>query len=114
MSALQPVRGTRDILPDEMRRHRRVVECARAVAERYGYLEMATPAFEFTEIFRRSLGDTSDVVTKEMYTFAMKEGEEITLRQEATAGIARAVVSGADPRHTLLGQPCNPHRWKQQ
>jgi histidyl-tRNA synthetase len=94
LSALQPVRGTRDILPDEMRRHRRVVETARAVAERYGYLEMATPAFEFTEIFRRSLGDTSDVVTKEMYTFAMKEGEEITLRPEATAGIARAVVSG--------------------
>ena len=94
MSALQPVRGTRDILPDEMRRHRRVVEAARLLAERYGYLQMTTPVFEFTEVFRRSLGNTSDVVSKEMYTFSMKEGEEITLRPEATAGIARALISG--------------------
>jgi histidyl-tRNA synthetase len=94
LSTLQPVRGTRDILPDEMRRHRAVIDTARALAERYGYLEMATPVFEFTEVFKRSLGDTSDVVTKEMYTFSMKEGEEITLRPEATAGIARAFISG--------------------
>ena len=94
MSALQPVRGTRDILPDEMRRHRAVIETARELAERYGYLQMATPVFEFTEVFRRTLGETSDIVTKEMYTFAMKEGEEITLRPEATAGIARAFISG--------------------
>ncbi|MFQ5774849.1 MAG: histidine--tRNA ligase [Kiloniellaceae bacterium] len=94
MPALQPVRGTRDILPDEMRRHRKVVETARELAERYGYLEMITPVFEFSEVFRRTLGETSDIVTKEMYTFAMKEGEEITLRPEATAGIARAFISG--------------------
>jgi histidyl-tRNA synthetase len=94
LSALQPVRGTRDIMPDEMRRHRAVVETARALAETYGYLEIATPVFEFTEVFRRTLGDTSDIVTKEMYSFAMKEGEEITLRPEATAGIARAFISG--------------------
>jgi histidyl-tRNA synthetase len=94
LSTLQPVRGTRDILPDEMRRHRVVVDTARALAEQYGYLEMSTPVFEFTEVFKRSLGDTSDVVTKEMYTFSMKEGEELTLRPEATAGIARAFISG--------------------
>jgi len=94
LSRLQPVRGTRDILPDEMRRHRVVVEAARAVAERYGYQEMVTPVFEFTEIFKRTLGDTSDVVTKEMYTFSIGEGEEVTLRPEATAGVARALVSG--------------------
>jgi histidyl-tRNA synthetase len=94
LSTLQPVRGTRDILPDEMRRHRAVMDTARALAERYGYLEMSTPVFEFTEVFKRTLGDTSDVVTKEMYTFSMKEGEEITLRPEATAGIARAFISG--------------------
>ena len=93
MSALQPVRGTRDILPEEMRRHRVVTDTAAEVAGRYGYLEMSTPVFEFTEVFKRSLGDTSDVVTKEMYTFAMKEGEQITLRPEATAGIARAFIS---------------------
>ncbi len=94
MSRLQPVRGTRDILPDEMRRHRVVIDTARALAEQYGYLEMSTPVFEFTEVFKRSLGDTSDVVTKEMYTFSMKESEELTLRPEATAGIARAFISG--------------------
>ena len=94
MTALQPVRGTRDVLPDEMRRHRAVIETARGLAERYGYLEMTTPVFEFTEVFKRTLGETSDVVTKEMYTFAMKEGEQITLRPEATAGVARALISG--------------------
>lgn len=94
MSSLQPVRGTRDILPDEMRRHRAVVETARAVAARYGYHEMATPVFEFTEVFKRTLGETSDVVTKEMYTFAIGEGELVTLRPEATAGVARALISG--------------------
>ena len=94
MSALQPVRGTRDILPEEMRRHREVIETARRVAARYGYQEMAVPVFEFTEVFSRTLGETSDIVTKEMYTFAMKDGEQLTLRPEATAGIMRALISG--------------------
>lgn len=94
MPALQPVRGTHDLLPAEMRRHRVVTETARAIAARHGYDEMVTPVFEFTEIFKRSLGDTSDVVTKEMYTFAMGDGEQITLRPEATAGVARALISG--------------------
>jgi len=76
-----------------MRRHRTVIERARDLAERYGYLEMATPIFEFTEVFQRTLGDTSDVVTKEMYTFSMKDGEEITLRPENTAGVARAFMT---------------------
>ena len=94
MADMQPVRGTRDLLPEDMRRHREVVERAREVALRYGYQEMATPIFEFTEVFKRTLGDTSDIVTKEMYTFAMKEGEEITLRPENTAGVVRAMLSG--------------------
>jgi len=93
LSSLQPVRGTHDLLPEEMRRQRAVSERAREIAERYGYLEMATPVFEFTEVFKRTLGDTSDVVTKEMYTFAMKDGEEITLRPENTAGVARAFIT---------------------
>ncbi len=94
MSSLQPVRGTHDLLPADMRRHRKVRDTARAVAERYGYLEMATPIFEFTEVFKRTLGEASDVVTKEMYTFSMKEGEEITLRPENTASVVRAFLSG--------------------
>jgi len=77
-----------------MHRHRRVSEVARSVAERYGYLEMATPIFEFSEVFERTLGDTSDIVTKEMYSFVDKGGEALTLRPEATAGIARAFISG--------------------
>ncbi|MEX1306270.1 MAG: histidine--tRNA ligase [Rhodovibrionaceae bacterium] len=93
MAALQPVRGTHDLLPEEMRRHRAVIERARGVAELYGYLEMATPVFEFTEVFQRTLGDTSDIVTKEMYTFETAGGERITLRPENTAGVARAYMS---------------------
>ena len=93
MADMQPVRGTRDLLPDDMRRHREVVERAREMALRYGYQEIATPIFEFTEVFKRTLGDTSDIVTKEMYTFAMKEGEQITLRPENTAGVVRALLS---------------------
>jgi len=100
VTSLQPVRGTHDLLPDAMRRHRAVIEGARLVAERYGFQEMATPIFEFTEVFKRTLGDTSDIVTKEMYTFVMgggdrsEEGDSITLRPENTAGVARAFISG--------------------
>ena len=94
MPPLQPVRGTRDLSPEEARRHRHVVETARDVAERYGYLEAAVPIFEFTEVFQRTLGETSDVVTKEMYTFEDRGGDRLTLRPEVTAGLARAVISG--------------------
>lgn len=93
MSSLQPVRGTHDLLPDDSRRHRYVEETAFAVAKRYGYGEIVTPIFEFTEVFSRTLGETSDVVTKEMYTFAMGD-ESLTLRPEGTAGVARAFISG--------------------
>jgi histidyl-tRNA synthetase len=85
-----------------MRRHRRVVECARAAAERYGYLEMATPIFEFSEVFKRTLGDTSDIVTKEMYTFSDKGGDQLTLRPENTAGVARAFIAGGLSQHLPL------------
>jgi histidyl-tRNA synthetase len=102
LSSLQPVRGTHDLLPEEMRRHRRVVETARAVAERYGYLEMATPIFEFSEVFKRTLGDTSDIVTKEMYSFTDRGGEQLTLRPEGTASVARALISEGLAQHLPL------------
>jgi histidyl-tRNA synthetase len=95
MSALRPVRGTHDIVGEEALRHRRVVETGREVAARYGYAEIALPVFEFTEVFARTLGETSDIVTKEMYTFEDRGGERITLRPEFTAGVARALISGA-------------------
>ncbi len=93
MPSLSPVRGTHDILPDDNRRYRRVEETAYHVAERFGYGEITTPVFEFTEVFSRTLGDTSDIVTKEMYTFEDKGGDQITLRPEGTAGVARAYIS---------------------
>ena len=93
MPSLNPVRGTHDILPDDNRRYRRVEETAYHVAERFGYGEITTPVFEFTEVFSRTLGDTSDIVTKEMYTFEDKGGDRITLRPEGTAGVARAYIS---------------------
>ena len=102
MARLQPVRGTHDLLPEQARAFRRVADAARGVAERYGYHEMATPIFEFSEVFKRTLGDTSDIVTKEMYTFADRSGAEITLRPEGTAGVARAVISSGLAQHMPL------------
>ncbi len=93
MSSLQPVRGTHDIYAEDGRRHRHVVETARGVAETYGYDEISTPIFEFSEVFKRTLGDVSDIVTKEMYSFTDRGGEAITLRPEGTAGVCRALVS---------------------
>jgi histidyl-tRNA synthetase len=90
---LQPVRGTHDILPDTMARHRRVAETARDLAALYGFEQVETPIFEFTEVFKRTLGDTSDIVTKEMYTFQDRSGDVLTLRPEGTAGVARMVIS---------------------
>ena len=94
MSVLQPVRGTHDLLAEESRRHRRVEDVAFETARRYGFGEIITPIFEFTEVFSRTLGETSDVVTKEMYTFTDRSGDSITLRPEGTAGVARAFISG--------------------
>jgi histidyl-tRNA synthetase len=102
VSQLQPVRGTHDLLPDEMRRYRHVVDTARAAAECFGYLEVETPIFEFSEVFKRTLGDTSDIVTKEMYTFTDRGGETITLRPEGTASVARAFISGGLAQHVPL------------
>ena len=93
MRALQPARGTQDLLPEAARRHRRVIETARATAELYGFAEMATPIFEFTEVFSRPIGEHTDIVAKEMYTFTDRGGEEVTLRPENTAGVVRAVIS---------------------
>lgn len=90
---LQPVRGTHDILPTDALKRRFIAETAREVGMLYGYEELATPVFEFTKVFSRSLGETSDVVTKEMYTFTDRGGDMITLRPEFTAGVVRALIS---------------------
>jgi histidyl-tRNA synthetase len=72
------------------------------VSELYGYQEIATPIFEFSEVFKRTLGDTSDIVTKEMYSFTDNGGESITLRPENTASVARAVISGGMAQNVPL------------
>lgn len=107
MTRLQPVRGTHDILPGEARRFRHITETFRRLAEGYGMAEIATPIFEFTEVFARSLGDTTDVVTKEMYTFEDRSGDSITLRPEYTAGIARAFISNGLSQEA----PCKFFAW---
>ena len=94
MTALQPVRGTRDLLPEDSWKHNHIVAAGRKLAANYGYGEIATPIFEQTEVFARTLGDASDIVTKEMYTFTDKGGDSITLRPEGTAAVARAFISG--------------------
>ncbi|WGF87694.1 histidine--tRNA ligase [Marinivivus vitaminiproducens] len=93
MAELRPVRGTHDLIGEDARRHRAVIETARAVAERYRYEDIATPIFEFAEVFTRPLGDTSDIVTKETYTFEDRGGEKLTLRPENTAAVCRALLS---------------------
>lgn len=93
MPPAQPVRGTKDLIGDDQRRHSHVVATARAAAAAYGFDEWTTPIFEDTSVFARTLGDTSDVVTKEMYTFTDRGGDSLTLRPENTAGICRALVS---------------------
>lgn len=93
MATARPVRGTHDLFGETIRRHRHVIETGRAASALYGYEEIATPVFEFTDVFLRTLGDTSDVVTKEMYTFEDRGGESLTLRPENTAGVARAAIS---------------------
>lgn len=100
--ALQPVRGTHDILADEARLRRYIFDKAMKIAECYGFGEIATPIFEFTDVFSRTLGETSDVVNKEMYTFEDRGGESITLRPEFTAGIVRAFLSNGLQQHLPL------------
>lgn len=102
MASLQPARGTHDLLPEDFRRHARVIDIARETASLYGFAPIATPIFEFTEVFQRTLGDTSDIVTKEMYTFTDKGGEQVTLRPEGTAGVARALISNGLSQHLPL------------
>ena len=86
------MRGTMDVLPEQVGAFRYIEDTARKVAAKYGFEEIRTPTFESTELFRRGVGDTSDVVQKEMYTFSDLDGRSLTLRPEGTAGVARAVI----------------------
>jgi histidyl-tRNA synthetase len=89
----RPVRGTKDLLPNQYHTFEKVIKSASIIAKRYGFQNFATPIMEYTEVFNRTLGDTSDVVNKEMYSFIDRGGDSLTLRPEFTAGIMRAVIS---------------------
>ena len=93
MEKIQSVRGTYDLYGEAKRKLKKVIETGSKVVEKYGFEEIETPIFEFTEVFSRNLGDTSDIVTKEMYCFSDKGGESLTLRPEGTAGAVRAFIS---------------------
>ena len=90
---IQKIKGTMDILPEETPLWRHIESVMRQEAEKYGYGEIRTPTFENTELFVRGVGDTTDVVQKEMYTFADRdEGRSISLRPEGTASVVRALI----------------------
>jgi histidyl-tRNA synthetase len=90
---IQPVRGMSDILPAQIAYWQRLEAVAREVLAGYGYEEMRVPVMEQTDLFKRSIGEFTDIVEKEMYTFTDKGGESLTLRPEATAGMVRAAIS---------------------
>ena len=90
---LQSVRGTHDHLPEDMYKFKHIITKAEYISALYGFKPMATPIFEFSSVFKKTLGESSDIVNKEMYTFNDKGNEEITLRPEGTAGIVRAIIS---------------------
>ncbi len=94
------IKGTQDFLPSNSNQVRYVEEVAVRIAENFGYHEIRTPVFEHTELFQRGVGDTTDVVQKEMYTFDDKGGRSITLRPEGTAGVIRAFLE-----HGLFNEP---------
>ncbi|MEB3330023.1 MAG: histidine--tRNA ligase [Candidatus Sericytochromatia bacterium] len=101
---IQTIKGTKDVLPAEAVRWRHVEDVARAVLGRYRYQELRTPIYEATELFARGIGEATDIVGKEMFTFQDRGGRSLTLRPENTAGVVRAYI-----QHKLYTGP-SPHK----
>ena len=93
-------RGTQDMLPSEASKFQYIERTVAEIAAAFGFTEIRTPVFEHTELFNRSVGDTTDVVQKEMYTFEDNGKRSISLRPEGTAGVARAFLE-----HGLFNEP---------
>src|SRR3990170_6274125 len=89
---IKAIRGFNDILPDEIGKWQFVEKTAREVFEGFGFSEIRIPILERTELFARGIGEATDIVEKEMYTFTDKSGNSLTLRPEATASMARAYL----------------------
>ena len=100
------IKGTKDVLPSEVYKNQYIEATCLTVAENFGYKEMRTPVFEHTELFQRGVGDTTDVVQKEMYTFDDKGGRSITLRPEGTAGAARSFLENGLSNEALPQKIC--------
>lgn len=100
------IKGTKDVLPKDAYKNQYIESTALDVAERFGYKEIRTPVFEHTELFQRGVGDTTDVVQKEMYTFDDKGGRSITLRPEGTAGAARSYLENGLCNEALPQKVC--------
>lgn len=94
-------KGTKDMLPQDAYKWHYVESVARETAALFGFREIRTPMFEHTELFTRGVGETTDIVTKEMYTFLDKGGRSMTLRPEGTAGVARAFIENGLAQQTL-------------
>ncbi|MBO0994047.1 histidine--tRNA ligase [Bacillus sp. SD088] len=101
--AIQIPRGTQDILPGEVEKWQWIEETAKKVCQLYQYQEIRTPIFEQTELFQRSVGDTTDIVQKEMYSFQDRGGRDLTLRPEGTAAIVRSFTE-----NKMFGLPNQP------
>jgi histidyl-tRNA synthetase len=100
---IQVPRGTADILPGEVELWQYIEDKARDICRRYNYLEIRTPIFEHTELFHRGVGETTDIVEKEMYTFEDRGGRSLTLRPEGTASTVRSYVE-----NKMFGSPQQP------
>ena len=100
MNTIQAIRGMNDILPGDISAWQHIERHARALLGAYGYEEIRPPIVERTELFRRSIGEVTDIVEKEMYTFDDRNGESLTLRPECTASVVRAAIE-----HGLLRTP---------
>lgn len=100
------IKGTKDALPKDIYKNQYIEATVLDIAEKYGYKEMRTPVFEHTELFQRGVGDTTDVVQKEMYTFDDKGGRSITLRPEGTAGAVRSFLENGLCNEALPQKIC--------
>lgn len=100
------IKGTKDVLPKDVHKNQYIEATALDIAEKFGYKELRTPVFEHTELFQRGVGDTTDVVQKEMYTFDDKGGRSITLRPEGTAGAVRSYLENGLCNETLPQKIC--------
>lgn len=98
---LQPVRGTKDLFGGEIQIFNHIIETARKKSEFFGFEELQTPIFEFSEVFERNLGEASDIVTKEVYKFPDRGDNMLTLRPEFTAGVVRALISNGELQQIL-------------